>query len=130
MADQIAFITLLGQAVSIFSNASPISFFWILLVVFLQRGADIPPENDVTAIAAEDDKEGGSTKWFMRAATLFFCVSLTGAAILPVPQQYDPQTVQAPGPRQAPGPGQKGGEGSSSIFRGLPDGSKVNSLDI
>jgi hypothetical protein len=30
----------------------------------------------------------------MRAATLFFCVSLTGAAILPVPQQYDPQTVQ------------------------------------
>eukprot|EP00596_Hydrurales_sp_CCMP1899_P005210 CAMPEP_0119051770 /NCGR_PEP_ID=MMETSP1177-20130426/73275_1 /TAXON_ID=2985 /ORGANISM="Ochromonas sp, Strain CCMP1899" /LENGTH=724 /DNA_ID=CAMNT_0007031091 /DNA_START=367 /DNA_END=2541 /DNA_ORIENTATION=- len=130
VADQIAFITLLGQAVSIFSNASPISFFWILLVVFLQRGADIPPENDVTPIAAEDDTEGGSTKWFMRAATLFFCVSLTGAAILPVPQQYDPQTVQAPGPRQAPGPGQKGGDGSSSIFRGLPDGSKVNSLDI
>jgi hypothetical protein len=60
VADQIAFITLLGQAVSIFSNASPISFFWILLVVFLQRGADIPPENDVTPIAAEDDKEGGT----------------------------------------------------------------------
>ena len=107
-ADQISFITLIGQAVSIFSDASPIYFFWIVLVVFLQRGADIPPEDDVTPVATELEDEKKSLSWFTRALTLAFCVSLTGAMVLPVPKPFTPTTTmapaQAPRPTLAPSP--------------------------
>ena len=127
-ADQIAFITLIGQAVSIFSDASPIYFFWIVLVVFLQRGADIPPENDVTPIATEEEDQKKGPKWLARALTLGFCLSLTGSMILPVPQQGPPITQTAPeqapvfAPTRAPVPTPQ----ESSILQGLQNLEKTS----
>ena len=105
----IAFITLIGQAVSIFSDASPIYFFWIVLVIFLQRGADVPPEDDVTPVATSEEDLKKSPVWFLRAMTLAFCVTLTGAMVLPVPKFPSTPTVtttpaQAPLPSFAPVP--------------------------
>ena len=111
-ANSIAFITLIGQAIMFLTNASPISFFWILVVVFLQRGADIPPEDDITPVATEEEDQKKNPAWLARLATLAFCVSLTGAAILPVPVPYEQPAAQAPAPSQAPG--------SSNILQGLP----------
>ena len=122
-ADSIAFITLLGQAIMFLTSASPISFFWILVVVFLQRGADIPPIDDVTPVATEEEDKKKGLPWIGRALTLAFCIGLTSATILPVPQPYEEQTVQAP--VLAPAPSQS--PGASSILQGLP-GSK--SIDI
>ena len=114
-ANSIAFITLLGQAVMFLTNASPISFFWILVVVFLQRGADIPPVDDVTPVATEDDDQKKGPAWIARALTLAFCVGLTGATILPVPVPYETPIVQAPGPSLAPSQA----PGSSNILQGI-----------
>lgn len=128
-ADSIAFITLIGQSIMFLTNASPISFFWILVVVFLQRGADIPPIDDVTPVATEKDDEKKSLGWIGRALTLAFCAGLTGATILPVPQSYDQQQQQqqiqqaqsstlAPSPSQAPG--------ASNILQGLMGPGKIS----
>ena len=116
-ANSIAFITLIGQAIMFLTNASPISFFWILVVVFLQRGADIPSEDDVTPIASTSDDEKKGPAWLGRLATLAFCIGLTGATILPVPVPYDQQPfvqapISAPAPPLAPG--------SSNILQGIP----------
>lgn len=122
-ADQIAFITLIGQAISIFSDASPIYFFWIVLVVFLQRGADIPPEDDITPVATDEEDKKKGPKWIARALTLGFCLSLTGSMILPVPQQGPPVSVTAPSqapvfaPVRAPIPTPQ----ESVIIQGLKD---------
>jgi Zn-dependent protease len=131
-ADQIAFITLISQAVSIFSDASPIYFFWIVLVVFLQRGADIPPEDDVTPVATVEEDQKKGPKWIARALALGFCLSLTGAMILPVPQQSPPVTASAPAqapvfaPARAPVPSPQ----ESTILRGLEDMQRKQSTDV
>jgi Zn-dependent protease len=124
-ADNIAFITLIGQAIMFLTNASPISFFWILVVVFLQRGTDIPPEDDVSPIATEEEDAKKSPGWIARALTLAFCAGLTGATILPVPQPYDQtqQTIQAPAPSPSQAPG------ASNILQGLEGLGKMKPVD-
>lgn len=84
-ANSIALAALIGQAISVFTNSSPVTFFWSLVVVFLQRGADYPPEDDVTPIATDDDDKSKSIQWFGRLAALVFCVAMTTLMLLPVP---------------------------------------------
>jgi membrane-associated protease RseP (regulator of RpoE activity) len=88
-ASNIAFITLLGQAVSFITSSSPVSFFWILLVVFLQRGQDIPPEDDFTPVATDEEDQKKGLAWFGRALALAFCVLLTAGTILQVPAPFE-----------------------------------------
>ena len=92
-AEQIAFITLIGLSIGIFTDASPIYFFWIVLVVFLQRGSDVPPEDDITPIATDIDDEKKDIKWLGRLVTLAFCITLTGTMVLPVPKSYTTTTT-------------------------------------
>jgi hypothetical protein len=84
-AGGISFATLVSQAISfLFSNSisSPISLFWIIAVVFLQRGADIPPEDDCSSVSSgEGDKLNG----YFRALGLAFCIIMTAGILLPVP---------------------------------------------
>lgn len=110
-ATGISFFTLLSQALTLLTAAgasSPLSFFWILTVVFLQRtagtlphphapfvrtcidegvfyGTDIPPEDDVTPIASDADDTEKSGLWAARLLSLAFCVVLTAGVLLPVP---------------------------------------------
>ena len=61
----------------------------MLLVVFLQRGADIPPEDDITPVATTEDDKNIGPLYIMRALALGFCATLTAATITPVPTPYD-----------------------------------------
>lgn len=89
-ASSVSFAALVSQAFSLLSNASPVAFFWLLVVVFLQRGQDLPPENDITAIGSSEEAEGGAV-WIARLAALVFCSLVAGATLLPVP--VDPSVV-------------------------------------
>jgi membrane-associated protease RseP (regulator of RpoE activity) len=84
-ADGIALAALIGQAISVLTNSNPVNFFWSLVVVFLQRGADYPPEDDITPLATDDDDKMKGIAWFGRLLSLVFCVSLTASILLPVP---------------------------------------------
>lgn len=84
-AASIAFITLLGEGISFFTSNNPLAVFWILTVVFLQRGLDLPPEDDVTPVASDSDDQNKNLLWFARLTAFSFCVALTAGMILPVP---------------------------------------------
>jgi Zn-dependent protease len=88
-ASSIAFATLLSQALSFFTNSSPVAFFWALIVVFLQRGQDIPPIDDITPVATVEDDARKSPAWFIRALALIFCAGMTAVTILQVPAPLD-----------------------------------------
>lgn len=90
-AQSISFAALLGQGVSLLTNASPVTFFWLLVVVFLQRGQDLPPIDDVTPLSSPQDDEKKGVVWFGRLAAFLFCAVLTGAILLPIP--IDPSTA-------------------------------------
>jgi hypothetical protein len=117
-ASGISFFTLLSQALTLLTAAgasSPLSFFWILTVVFLQRNAgtlptrmplllvlmrgyctaDIPPEDDVTPIASDADDADKSPLWAARLLSLAFCVALTAGVLLPVPIDLSSVTQNA-----------------------------------
>ena len=52
-AATISTFTLIAQSLSLLVNSSPLALFWILNVVFLQRGQDIPPLDDITPVSCE-----------------------------------------------------------------------------
>ena len=87
-AGSLSFTALLGGAFSLLSSTSPVVFFWLLFVVFMQRGEDLPPEDDVTPMG-QDEKNG--LVWAGRLSALLFCSVITGLTILPVP--IDPALV-------------------------------------
>jgi len=87
-AGSLSFTALLGGAFSLLSSTSPVVFFWLLFVVFMQRGEDLPPEDDVTPLG-QDEKNG--LVWAGRLSALLFCSVITGLTILPVP--IDPALV-------------------------------------
>eukprot|EP00600_Ochromonadales_sp_CCMP1393_P002274 CAMPEP_0174977378 /NCGR_PEP_ID=MMETSP0004_2-20121128/13572_1 /TAXON_ID=420556 /ORGANISM="Ochromonas sp., Strain CCMP1393" /LENGTH=798 /DNA_ID=CAMNT_0016228547 /DNA_START=56 /DNA_END=2452 /DNA_ORIENTATION=+ len=108
-ANGVTTATLLGQAVSLLTNSSPLTLYWLLAVVLLQRGADIPPVDDVTPVATTQDDANKSIDWWIRIAVLAFCVTLTAGILLPVPSPgLDPFAQQA----ATPSP--------SSIIQGVP----------
>jgi membrane-associated protease RseP (regulator of RpoE activity) len=94
-ANRLTTIAILGLAVSFFTSFSPILFFWALTVVFLQRGTDIPPENDVTPVSTDEEDSSKSIMWFLRLATLVFCIGLSASMILPVPMDQSTFTGQS-----------------------------------
>ena len=61
----------------------------MLLVVFLQRGEDIPPEDDITPVATDQDDKQIGPLYVLRALALGLCATLTAATITPVPTPYD-----------------------------------------
>jgi len=92
-AGSLAFATLILQAVSFIENTNLISLFWVLFVVFFQRTADLPPEDDVTPVATEKDDQKKGLVWFARAAALGFCVLCTAGGLLPQPTVQSAQQV-------------------------------------
>lgn len=88
-ANDITFGTLLAQAISFVTSVNnPVQLFWIIAVVFLQRGSDHPPENDVTAIGDEEADGSKGIMWYGRLASLLFCMVLTAGILLPVPTDF------------------------------------------
>jgi membrane-associated protease RseP (regulator of RpoE activity) len=95
-AQTINFFALLSQALSLFFNSSPLTFFWSLYVFFLQRGQDIPPEDDVSPIASSEDDEKKGTLWAGRLASLIFCALLASAILLPLPKELITSAANQP----------------------------------
>ncbi|KAJ1438569.1 hypothetical protein B484DRAFT_392215 [Ochromonadaceae sp. CCMP2298] len=95
-AASITTATLIGQAVSLLSVSSPLTLYWLIAVVILQRGADLPPEDDVTPVATAEDDANKPIAWFLRLAALAFCITLTAGILLPVPMDVDLSQIQAP----------------------------------
>ena len=91
-ANSVSFGALIGTGVSLLSSGSAVLFFWLLTVVFLQRGADLPPEDDVTPIG---EGEANPFVWGGRLAALVFCLLLASSLILPIP--LDPGAVAGGG---------------------------------
>lgn len=109
-ASRITTIALISQLVNILTNFNPVVTFWMVTVILLQRGADIPPEDDVTPVSASgEDGQSNGLVWFARLAALLFCVALTSGVMLPVPA--DPSTVQV------------AGDASANFLNGLNSGS-------
>lgn len=78
---------LIGQAISFLAQPNPVMLFWTIFVVLLQRGPDLPPIDDVTPIATDDDDKNKGLKWFARACSLIACSLMSGLMILPAPQE-------------------------------------------
>ena len=117
-AETISFFTLLANGISFITSASPISFYFILIVVFLQRGAGIPPEDDVTPIVTEEEENKKGPLYFARAAALAFCIGLTATTIVPVPTNPPPPTNDMTIQRQGDNNLQGGG-----LFKSAPSSS-------
>jgi membrane-associated protease RseP (regulator of RpoE activity) len=111
-AGGISQLALLSQAVAFFSNSSPTVLYWLLVVVFLQRGADLPPEDDVTPVATAEEDRAKGPLWLARAAALMLCTVLTAAAVTPVPAPQQPFDAAAPTTRTD--------GGLNSLLQGLP----------
>lgn len=82
-AGSISLAALVSQGFALLSNASPVLLAWLLFVVFLQRGVDLPPEDDVTAVGSAEEGEGAAP-WAARLAAIVFCSIVTGLTLLPV----------------------------------------------
>jgi hypothetical protein len=98
-ANSVSALALAGVAISFITNASPIFFFFGLIIIFLQRGADIPPLDDVTPVVSAEDEKKKGPMYFLRALALAVCVSLTSATVIPQPPPFDvvpPTTTSAP----------------------------------
>lgn len=85
-ANAISTALLIGQAISFLAEPNPIMLFWTIFVVLLQRGPDLPPIDDVTQVATDEDDSNKGIKWFTRAFSLVACSLISGAMILPAPQ--------------------------------------------
>ena len=90
-AAALTLITLIGEAFNLLSNTSPVILYFILYVVFLQRGQDLPPLDDITPISTEEEDNNKQPIWFARIFALMFCLAITSLILLPVP--IDVQTT-------------------------------------
>ncbi len=80
-ANTIAFAASFVQVLSVlFSSSSEAFIFWALFVLFLQRGADLPPENDITPINTNNIIVN-----IIRSSSLAFVSVLTLLTLLPAP---------------------------------------------
>lgn len=100
-ANGISVLTLFGIAISFITNASPIFFFFGLIIIFLQRGADIPPQDDVTPIVSQEEESQKGPMYFLRALALATCVTLSSATVIPQPPPFEvspsaQSTIMAP----------------------------------
>jgi membrane-associated protease RseP (regulator of RpoE activity) len=80
-ANTIAFAASLVQVLSaLFSSSSEAFIFWALFVLFIQRGADLPPENDITPINTDNFIVN-----ILRSSSLAFVSVFTLLTLLPAP---------------------------------------------
>lgn len=86
-ASSVSLATLFLQGLSLVGSPSVIALFWIILVALFQRSPDIPPEDDITPVATEEDDNRKGPVWFGRALALALCVLATGGTLVPVPTQ-------------------------------------------
>lgn len=87
-ANGISFATQIAQGVGLLNASSPLALYWILAVVFLQRGADVPPMDDVSPIATdEEDRTKGVVWWSRQQAYCCRCpwISATTLCYHPCP---------------------------------------------
>lgn len=92
-ASQLSGATVAGLFFSFFNNQPASLFLWSLIVLFLQRGQDIPPEDDCTPVATMGEATTKPIQWFGRAGAFFFCVALTAGMLLPASTGVSPDTV-------------------------------------
>ena len=92
-ANGISFATLIAQGVGLLNASSPLALYWILAVVFLQRGADVPPMDDVSPIVTDEEDRTKGVVWWSRALALAFCVVLTAGILLPVPMDLSSNSL-------------------------------------
>jgi hypothetical protein len=90
-ANSIGFAFLVGQAVNLFNDPSPLNLFFMIFVVILQRGPEMPPQDDVTPVATDEDDRQKGIAWGARLFAVVFCSLIAAATILPVP--IDPSTI-------------------------------------
>lgn len=80
-ANTIAFAASFVQVLSVlFSSSSEAFIFWALFVLFIQRGADLPPENDITPINTDNFIVN-----IIRSSSLAFVSVLTLLTLVPAP---------------------------------------------
>lgn len=119
-ADTISFLILLGQFVGFFTGStSTVQVFWTILVVFLQRGQELAPEDDITPVATNDDDEKKGIEWFGRLAALAFCSLLAVGLLFPVPMNTALDAAVNGGAGMAPPAGMAP---NPDFFRNLPGG--------
>jgi membrane-associated protease RseP (regulator of RpoE activity) len=108
-AQSLSTVVLIAQGLSLLVNASPLPLFWIIAVVLLQRGQDIPPLDDVTPITGYPVSEaslnggggGGEVEgveepkdigYYLRLTALAFCMVMTAAVLIPMPLEISSLT--------------------------------------
>ena len=94
----ITFIFLLLQAVSLATNVSPVNLAWIVAVAIFQRSQDMPPEDDVSPVATDEDDRKKGLLWFGRLGALALCLTLTALIMLPAVNIVDPSFLPPGGP--------------------------------
>ena len=92
-ANNISVLVLIAIASTFITNGSPIFFFFSLIILFLQRGADIPPLDDVTPIVTDVEEQKKGPMYFMRAFALAICVTMSSATLIPQPPPMDSFTT-------------------------------------
>jgi membrane-associated protease RseP (regulator of RpoE activity) len=90
-AQTISTVTLIAQAAALLIDTKPLSLFWILSVVLLQRGQDVPPIDDVTPVATSVDDSQRGFLYYWRMFAFGFCVFLAAAMLVPMP--FDPSAI-------------------------------------
>ena len=93
-ANFVSLVTLIAQALSLVTSPNGIQLFWIFVVVFFRRNPDLPPEDDVTAVATDEEDAKKSLGWIARAVAFALCVSVAGATLLPLPIPSQPIAQQ------------------------------------
>lgn len=85
-AGGISTLTLLAQALMLLTIPNAIGglgLSWALTVLFLQRGLDLPPEDDITPVSMSENTS--TVVKIARGIAMAACVLLTAAVFLPVP---------------------------------------------
>jgi Zn-dependent protease len=82
-ASLISFLSLLLQGIGLISDVSSATFVWVIVSTLLQRGQDLPPEDDVSPIASDADDQRKGAAWFGRLFALVLCTLVTTAVMLP-----------------------------------------------
>lgn len=91
-AQSLSTVVLIAQGLSLLVNASPLPLFWIIAVVLLQRGQDIPPLDDVTPITGPAGEESKDIGYYLRLTALAFCMVMTAAVLIPMPLEISTLT--------------------------------------
>ena len=81
LSSSISTTILILLAIGTFTNPSPIILFWSVYVTLFQRGADLPPENDVTPINSSEASSVAATA----ARSLVFAVVVAIALLTVLP---------------------------------------------